>query len=428
MAACLFNRSDDALCLQILKDEFTQARRGHGRGIRSRFDTCRAKALTSYIHQVVTLLERTPPLQMAAIDYLTGYPHFHIIRTLMLNDSILAKHIAKVLLTQLDCPVTQEAYKVTRFLGTIAQDNQEARSDVFRMLPDSNPCVRQNVIRTLLHMSQKDDDCWKAVLKTSYDKVVHVRAEAITRLGKMYWARNLHKDRGKIDPRDFEALSIILGAMDHADLAIEHAAVQAVKSLGCLATPGMVESLIKKLWHPMEEMKLDALKAFAFHMLHMGRSALPELVTVMENQMESDMSRRLATMAIVSAGYGDRCVAHGEKLNQYPEIAVKGLILGAGLKWDFNDDSGIAENAIIGLMLMAPRNIWPHRQLIDNYWRRFQVLPDTDYKKDFGEVVSNIRQWEQQLCAWAVACELLVSHDIRLAILHAFLDVPEDLH
>ena len=421
MAACLFNRSDDALCLQVLKHEFMHVRHG----TRGRFEICRKGALTSYTSQVVTLLQRAPALQNAALDYLTAYP---ILSMLKYETSSCKQHISKVLLNQLDR--NWKPHQVTHLLGTLARDDRQARAGVFMLLQDSDPHVRINAIHTLVHISETDNDCFKGVLSTSYDKTVNVRAEAIKYLGRMFWARNLHKEHRAIDTGDFEALSIVLGALDHADQEIEHAAVQAVKSLEWLATPGMVESLRKKLWHPVMQIKWDTLKAYAFHMRHLGRSALPELVMIMTNQMEPDENRHLASVAIVSAGYGEHNTWPGRRseANQYSDDATRGLIMAAGLEWDVDDASGIAETAIIGLVMMAPRNLWPHRQLICMYWNRYQQFQfrESDCKKEFGEVVDAVHQWERQVCAWALVSNFVIlQNDVRLAILVAFLDTHE---
>jgi len=298
------------------------------------------------------------------------------------------------------------------------KDDAELHDQLHALLTSPSPKVKIDAIHCIMYCSNADDHCFHAMLEQSCANNIKVRAAAITNLGCMYSARNMHQylQSNLRNPEDDKALHILENALDSTNDAILHAAVLSVKALGVLTTCSILIRLEPKMRHPNHGIRHEALRAYAFHLSYRGRGSINALITVLEDHAEDQQHQALAAMGIVSAGYGDQLAA---RLNQYPTGAVASLIK-AGVTIE---EHSVAENALIGLCMMAPRNLWPHREKLKYRLQIFASLPVSHYNKDaFVELSNNLVLWEQQICAWAIASHVVPIMEIRLAILEAYMD------
>jgi len=417
LATCLLHRSDDAIVLHVLQQEFVQASRAWG----SSFVFHRRRILSTYVHQVASVLERTPAVRNAAIDYLAPcisepWAEAHM------PPKCRARIISSLMPQLGHLGGDSGTYQVCHLLGALAHTNMELRAELLKLLNDYSYKVRIDAIHCVVYISETEDDCFHAMIEQSYARHIKVRTAAITNLGRMYRARNMqsHMQSKPPNPQDREALEIVESALDNPGCIIQHAAVHSVKSLGVLCTPGIVQRLKSKLYHRDQGIKYDTLRAYAFHMSYLGRNAIIPLMHVMEDITADRDNRGLAAMGMVSAGYGDRLAP---SLNQYPRAAVRGLVKAGVTISDLYDNQHIAENALIGLCMMAPRNLWPFRKSLRRHLTLYVNVPDShEHKDSFVELLERMLQWEQQVCAWAIASHMVPVLDIRLAILDAYLD------
>jgi len=367
------------------------------------------------VNEVATVLDRAVPIRDTAIEFLI---------TCVSESSVptaCRERIATALKPQLGHPGGQNEYHVAYLLGTLAKADTTLRRDLLQMADQSQVGVRRDALHAVRNISEVDNDCFRVMIRGSYDRSLTVKATAISNLGRMRRARD--RVTGRLpDRHDAEAVEMIRIALDSRSNLVQHAAVTSVRALGLLCTPAIVSAFMTKLHHEVDAIKNDVLRGFAFDLSHLGRGAMTHLQQLMENEAELPENRALAVLGLVSAGYGE---SRARRTNMYSAAAVRGLIKAATMAYDRKDDHRITENSLVGLKLMVPRTLLPHRAFLRSQAARYNAVSSSyEYEQEkFVELLDQVLLWEQQMCAWVVASHSMPVMDVRLAIMTAYMDM-----